>query len=56
MQIKNGKEKDEILKEAYKKLKKGYNLGGSPYNLACVLALQNKKEELWKLVYQYLLS
>ncbi|GGG03785.1 hypothetical protein GCM10011344_00140 [Dokdonia pacifica] len=44
----NKKGKDEILKEAYQKCKKGYELGSSPYNLACVLALQNKKEEALK--------
>ncbi|WP_299768146.1 SIR2 family protein [uncultured Dokdonia sp.] len=43
--MKKGKEYEKLYSQALQKLKKGIELGGNPYNLACLYALQNKKEE-----------
>jgi len=39
---------DPLVQSALDKLKKGVELGGSAYNLACLYALQNNQEEAFK--------
>jgi tetratricopeptide (TPR) repeat protein len=46
--IKTGEEKEKILNDAEEYCKKSMNLGGSCYNLACVYALKNIREESFK--------
>jgi tetratricopeptide (TPR) repeat protein len=43
--IKKGQEAKILYRQAFEKLQKGVELGGSPYNLACLYSLQNKKKE-----------
>ena len=47
-QTKSGVEAEELYNEAFEKFQQGIKNGGSSYNLACLYAIRNKKEEALK--------
>ncbi len=47
-QTKSGVEAEELYNEAFEKFQQGIKNGGSSYNLACLYAVRNKKEEALK--------
>ena len=47
-QTKSGVEAEELYNEAFEKLQQAIKNGGSSYNLACLYAIRNKKEEALK--------
>ena len=44
-QLKSGSEAEKLYNEAFKKYQQAIKNGGSSYNLACLYAIRNKKEE-----------
>ncbi|WP_279171803.1 SIR2 family protein [Prevotella nigrescens] len=47
-QLKSGSEAEKLYNEAFEKFQQGIKNGGSSYNLACLYAIRNKKEEALK--------
>lgn len=47
-QLKSGSEAEELYNEAFEKYQQAIKNGGSYYNLACLYAIRNKKEEALK--------
>ena len=47
-QLKSGSEAEKLYNEAFEKFQQGNKNGGSSYNLACLYAIRNKKEEALK--------
>ena len=47
-QTKSGIEAEKLYNEAFEKFQQGIKNGGSSYNLACLYAIRNKKEEALK--------
>ena len=47
-QLKSGSEAEKLYNEAFKKYQQAIKNGGSSYNLACLYAIRNKKEEALK--------
>ena len=53
-EIKSGNEAEELHKEAFEKFKEAIKHGGDAYNLACLFAIRNQKEEALKYLEQTL--
>ena len=51
---KSGNEAEELHKEAFEKFKEAIKHGGDAYNLACLFAIRNQKEEALKYLEQTL--
>ena len=47
-QLKSGSEAEKLYNEAFEKFQQGIRNGGSSYNLVCLYAIRNKKEEALK--------
>ena len=47
-QLKSGSEAEKLYNEAFEKFQQAIKNGGSSYNLACLYAIRNKKEEALK--------
>ena len=47
-QLKSGNEAEKLYNEAFEKFQQAIKNGGSSYNLACLYAIRNKKEEALK--------